>query len=441
MRLVPGSLFGRNLLLIVGLIVLAELASVLIFQHAVQRPRAVQFAHFARLHAEAVVGALATLPPERRAGYLAAVNRSPDMQIVSGREAPAGVPAPQGLRVRRALAPLWRELSPHYALRWEPAPARRLWLGAQVGDEYYWIGLAAGAFAQPLSYPLIAAWLVSGLLALAGAALIQQRLNRPLSELSEAAARVARGEPVPPLAEDGPLGTARVAASFNRMAASLAHAERERTLMLAGVSHDLRTPLTKLRLAVEMLAPGGDPGLVASAVRNIEAADQIIDQFIDYARVGQDEEATATDLNDIATAVAEAAALPEQPPITLDLGELPILALRPIAMRRLVANLVANAQRHAGGEVVLHTGTRGGEAELAVLDRGPGIPPEALTRIVQPFARLNAARGGKPGAGLGLAIADRVARLHGGRLLLENREGGGLAARVRLPLPGQGPFG
>jgi two-component system, OmpR family, osmolarity sensor histidine kinase EnvZ len=107
--------------------------------------------------------------------------------------------------------------------------------------------------------------------------------------------------------------------------------------------------------------------------------------------------------------------------------------LRPLAMQRLVDNLVTNAARHAGGEVLLRTAADAGSVTLAVLDRGPGIPPEMAERLKEPFTRRDAARSCSSGAGLGLAIADRAAKLHGGKLELLAREGGGLEARVTLP--------
>ena len=117
-----------------------------------------------------------------------------------------------------------------------------------------------------------------------------------------------------------------------------------------------------------------------------------------------------------------------------ELGEVPTLMLRPLAMQRLADNLIANAARHAGGEVLVRTSSTDGEAVLSVLDRGPGIPAAMVERPKQPFTRRDKARSGSSGAGLGLAIATRVAALHGGRLDLLSRDGGGLEARVTLPM-------
>jgi two-component system osmolarity sensor histidine kinase EnvZ len=119
--------------------------------------------------------------------------------------------------------------------------------------------------------------------------------------------------------------------------------------------------------------------------------------------------------------------------VRLELKPVPRLELRPIAMQRLIVNLLNNAVRHGGGDVTLACEAHGSEVRLSVLDRGPGIAPEALKRVKEPFQRADDGRTGAAGAGLGLAIVDRIARLHGGRLELLARDGGGLEARVTLP--------
>jgi len=213
------------------------------------------------------------------------------------------------------------------------------------------------------------------------------------------------------------------------MSSALDDLERERALMLAGVSHDLRTPLTKLRLGLEMLDNPAEADLIASMVRSIETADAVIDQFIDYARIGHDEAMQAVDLNALVRHAVQAVLDPRLE-IALQLGELPEVIVRPVAVERLVTNLLQNAMRHGAPPFIVRTERVGERVRLAVQDSGPGIPEAEIDRLRRPFAQLDTARGGKPGAGLGLAIADRVARLHGGELGLRNRAEGGLEASV-----------
>jgi two-component system osmolarity sensor histidine kinase EnvZ len=216
------------------------------------------------------------------------------------------------------------------------------------------------------------------------------------------------------------------------MAADLARLDADRALLLAGVSHDLRTPLARLRLGLEMVG-ASDPKLKANMVQDVEDMDAAIGQFFDFARDENKEPATAdADLNAIVRRAAARRTPAGHAPPQLDLGVVPPLALRSVAIERLVGNLIENAVRHGGEEVSIRTRAEGNEVVLSVLDRGPGIPPREVERLMQPFTRLDVARG-TPGAGLGLAIVDRIARLHGGRVELLPRAGGGTEARVALP--------
>jgi two-component system osmolarity sensor histidine kinase EnvZ len=218
------------------------------------------------------------------------------------------------------------------------------------------------------------------------------------------------------------------------MAADLKRLDEERALLLAGVSHDLRTPLSRIRLGLEMLDGRGDAVLKAGLVQDVADIDAAIGQFLDFARLAEGEAVVPDgDLNAIARELRDRYAGAGKD-VAARLAPLPPLALRPRAIQRLIANLMDNALRHGGGQIEVTTASEGGRAVLEVLDRGPGIPPGEAERMVQPFTRLDVARSGA-GTGLGLAIVDRIARLHGGSVQLLPRDGGGLRARVELPLP------
>ncbi|HEX4884100.1 MAG TPA: ATP-binding protein, partial [Casimicrobiaceae bacterium] len=202
----------------------------------------------------------------------------------------------------------------------------------------------------------------------------------------------------------------------------------------AGVSHDLRTPLARLRLGVE-LAQADEPtreGMIA----DIEEMDRVIGQFLDFAR-GEDAVALESrDVNELIEPIVERTRRAGHD-VRFVRGTLPALRVRPTAIARLVGNLVDNALAYGAPPVEVTSGVADGHVEIDVADRGPGIPREDVERLKQPFTRADAARAradGAAGAGLGLAIVDRIARLHGGSFDLLAREGGGTLARVRLPL-------
>jgi two-component system osmolarity sensor histidine kinase EnvZ len=305
------------------------------------------------------------------------------------------------------------------------------WVSFYIDEDEFWVMLPPERFELDLGL----GWLGWGAallaLALLGAWVIASRIARPLAGLAEAARRIGRGEAPSPLPEGGERELRTVQAAFNRMAGDLASMERERAMVLAGISHDLRTPLSRLRLALEM--SGAEPAAAQGMNADIEEMDQVIGQFLDFARGdGEAREAVAVDA--LADEVVAHFAKLDKPVRRTGASGATLAAAR-MALHRALMNLVDNALRYAGGEIEVGTSRRDGHVVLEVLDRGPGIPAGEVGRLKRPFTRLDEARSGQGGAGLGLAIVERVARTHGGRFELVARQGGGLAARLVLPAP------
>ena len=297
----PRTLFGRNLLLIVAIVFLSQLGSAWLYRELVIKPRVRQNAEATAQDLLALVDGLQALAPAERARFVERFNahvharlRAPDPAAARAQEltgAPAGAPGPAP---RERLTPLEqtfvRDVSARLALQQHDLLWRRMgrdWLAVRVrlDAQEYWIELPA--LQRRRGWPT--AWLLgsaaTGLLALLGAWLIQRRINRPLHALVQAAGALGRGGRPAPLPEQGPAEIATVARSFNAMVRSLARGEQERRLMLAGLSHDLRTPLAKLRLVAELLAPtGADAQLIDSLHRNVEALDTLLAQFLDFVR-------------------------------------------------------------------------------------------------------------------------------------------------------------
>jgi two-component system osmolarity sensor histidine kinase EnvZ len=326
----------------------------------------------------------------------------------------------------------WR--LPHGTLdvRWSPTQHGTLWVRVPIAGESYWF-IESGLKPEG-EYPaaVLGFMALTALLSVAGAALIQRRINAPLSRLVTAAKDLARGEAVPPLSEDAPQEIATVSRAFNQMSASLAQMDADRTVVLAGVSHDLRTPLTKMRLAIEMLNNDGNESLTVSMLRSATEMDAIIDQFLDYARSGSGEAAQNTDINQLLRECTDRHVAFGQV-MSSSLDELPQVPLRVQCIKRAVENLIENALRYGGPEVLIESRLVKETVRVSVLDRGPGISAGEIEALRKPFARgRNSA--GISGSGLGLAIVDRVVRLHVGQFALLPRDGGGLEARIELPL-------
>lgn len=277
------------------------------------------------------------------------------------------------------------------------------------------------------------------ILALGVAWLVVAHVAKPLKRMARACLAVGRGEPPPPVDENGPHEVRVLAHALNQMSTDLQRVEQERAQVLAGISHDVRTPLARLRLALEMI--DADDGLKDGMVADIEAMDGVLGQFLDYARGEASEQPTPQQPSEFAGQLASRLALryPElhyQP--APDVASLPAVALRPRALERALTNLVDNARKYAGTELTL-TVERPAPTLLAfsVSDLGSGLSEADAQRVRQPFTRGETARTGVAGTGLGLAIVDRIARLHGGSLELGPRRDGtpGLRASILIPLP------
>lgn len=257
-----------------------------------------------------------------------------------------------------------------------------------------------------------------------------RRLTRPLASLANAADGLARNLDQKPLDEKGPQEVARAARSFNAMQRSLKAYLETRAQALAGVSHDLRLPLTRLRLRLEQL-PENDAR--AAMQRDIEEMDAMVGGTLDYLRAGADtEQAVKLNLVALLEGLAEDA---EAAGAKVSLhGTAAPLTARPQALRRCLANLIDNARRYGGGAVDVTLVDNASSVEIRIEDRGAGIPAEERERVFEPYVRLEASRARHTGGtGLGLAIARAVARAHGGEVALAGRAGGGTAAVVTLP--------
>lgn len=432
MTLFPRSLFGRNVLLIVVLVVVGQLASALLVRQLIVKPRLAQLSVAVARNVGAIRAGLAAMPPAQREAFVAQFNRRAMQGIADDGEG-------GGQRLSRLERRFVNEASRGIALEgegseiiWRREAGGSLAVRLRLDGADHWVNLPGVLPAREFTGAWLAASLTSALLALLGALLIHRYLNRPLRRVVASAHTLAGGGSPQPLPEDGPTEIADLSRSFNQMVRSLAQADDERTLMLAGVSHDLRTPLTKLRLGIEILRDKADEELMARMTRGVEEMDAIIGQFLDFARSTDSEAPTPVALDALAAEVAAASA-GHGMPVALEAGEPPAVPLRPRAMRRVLTNLVENAWRHGLPPVAIATGSLGDSVWIEVTDHGASIAAGQAEALKQPFRRAEGTRTGPPGAGLGLAIVDRIVRAHGGTFELLPAASGGLCARISLP--------
>ena len=309
-----------------------------------------------------------------------------------------------------------------------------LWVSFNVELDDFWVVIPKIQVDRPFPWHWLGWGAVVGLLSLLGAYLITSRINKPLNLLVYAADRLRNGEPAPRLPEDDVNELGAVSRTFNEMAESLVRLDSERTLLLAGVSHDIRTPLARLRLAVEMLPDENCNNMKAGMIEDIADMDNIIHQFLDFVRGVEGEPTKMIDINMLLTALAERQSRAGRN-LNLKLSSTYLIPLRPLAMQRLLDNLVNNAYSYSKGEVSVESIITAEKIIISVSDNGPGIPIEHAQRLLRPFERMDSARNkNEGGSGLGLAICNRIAKLHRGSLELLNRPTGGLEARLSLPI-------
>ena len=278
-------------------------------------------------------------------------------------------------------------------------------------------------------------WMVGSSIVLFGVATLFMRNQvKPIRRLAQAAESFGKGRDVPDFKPEGATEVRQAATAFLRMRERIKRNIDQRTEMLAGVSHDLRTPLTRMKLELAMLGDApGTSGLAASLASDVSEMQQMVEGYLAFARGEGTEQPKPTDLSQVLREVVDQLRHQETP-VDLHIEDSLALPARPDSLRRSLTNLIANAQRH-GRHVAIRAGRRDKAIEITIDDDGPGIPPDKREAVFRPFFRLDEARSPDTGGtGLGLTIARDVVRGHGGDVLLEDAPGGGLRVRVRLPL-------
>ena len=308
-----------------------------------------------------------------------------------------------------------------------------LWVSFNIGQDDFWVVIPKVHVEVHFPWQWLGWGALVLLLSLGGGYLLAARINRPLNLLVNAANRLRNGEQPEKLPEESVTELREVSSTFNKMATALAELDAERTLILAGVSHDIRTPLARLRLAVEMLPDESCDSLKNGMIEDIADMDNIIHQFLDFVRGVEGEPTQLTDINSLLQGLHDRQSRAGRD-LVVQMAATYAIPIRPLAMQRLLDNLVGNAYTYGHGQVRVASQVLDDAIVISVFDNGPGIPETHLEKLLRPFERFDTARSNAGGSGLGLAIAERIAKLHHGKLELINRPEGGLEARLTLPI-------
>lgn len=371
------------------------------------------------------------LPPLERAAFITRVNASGKVRIVPGTAPPPGVDGRPTTLEQQTLSALAVELGQQDSMVWRGGGGQQLWVRLQHGPgEAYWLALAPSRGWSP-NGAVVGSIAIALVIALAAGVMLQRRVSRPLKTLADAVDAMPDARPVRELAVRGPSEIAFVARSFERMAARLEAQDRDRAFMLAGISHDLKTPLAKLRLAAA-LHPTGDAEQDAMVARQIDRMDRMLGQFLDFGRNHAEENSRPVDIR--ASVEAVRAVLELKDAATVEIAEGLVANVPPLAFERALINLVRNAVTHGLPPICIRCEAGADELRITVTDVGPGVDPENLDRLRKPFRRGEDSRPSDGSVGLGLAIVDRFVADVGGELSLANRPEGGFAATMILPV-------
>ncbi|MHB1145113.1 MAG: ATP-binding protein [Thiobacillus sp.] len=372
------------------------------------------------------------LPPETRAAFERELARRHGLRLTTI-DVGATADAPRFAFRKQIEAALSRRVGNDIVLRGVP-DTEAAWLDIPVGGHGLRVGFFPDRYAVKLPLAAIAVIVLGTLLSLLTALFLVRRLTVPLARAARAASQVGAGELPEPLPETGPAELAELARRFNTMAAEVRALLDNRTTLLAGISHDLRTPMTRLQLNLEMLRDAPGPARIDRAVADLADMNRLITGYLELARTTQPEQKVRFDLAGLLEEVAADMNLPWPGPGCSGAVPCEVEAGR-LAVRQIVSNLIQNAQRYGDGapvELALECADK--RAWVIVRDAGAGIPEDQLEKVFRPFYRLEASRSqATGGTGLGLAIVRQLAETNGCKVMLRNRAGGGLEAVLEMP--------
>ena len=436
-QMVVVSLFWRTFFLLATLLMGSMLAWLMTLRALDFTPRAIQTAQQIASQVNLSRAALMHVDPIARVSLIKTMAEQDGVRILPREPSDQYRPFDHDALSERIALELKEILGPSTVVARSVNGTEGLWVGFQINGDANWLQLDRERF-NPVSNKTWLIWLLTiGGLSLAGAALIARLINRPLKQLSFATSRVREGDfDASHLDERGVTGEIReVNIGFNRMAQKLAKIEQDRVVMLAGISHDLRTPLARLRLETEMSVADNDAR--EHMVADIEQLDAIIDKFLDYARPDH-VELTPVSLNQVLESSLYSVLDYGDMRINQTLTETLMVMADEVELGRVISNLLENARRYGKSpgsgiaEVDIAAKAREDWVLLKVRDHGLGVDPEQLASLAKPFFRGDDARTAATGAGLGLSIVDKAIQRMGGEFELTNTSSGGLAAHIKL---------
>ena len=441
MKFIPNTLLARFLILIATVLIIAQVVSIRIFDYFERGPRAEAIAQEIETIVNFTRVSLISSREDKRLELLSELSTKGDIRIYPAyyfEDIEPLAPDPFLKVVVRKLKERLGEntivITDHYGI-----PG--LWVSFSIDQDEFWVVIPTPGD-RPFPWHWIGWGIIVAGLSIIGAYATATRINRPLNLLIQATKQLKKGEFPKKLPLDSVTEFRTMSQTFNEMSESLSKVDQERKVLLAGVSHDIRTPLTRLRIAIEMLPKKIASKLKKSMEEDIFEIDNILNQFIDYVRGFNQVATVTTNLNEFFSHMKKQHQILNRNIVFVSNLKIPIFYdIKPISFRRLFDNLINNAFSYSTGEVVITIRKHKENISISVLDDGPGIPPDQIQRLLKPFERFDVISMNKKqiadnreSCGLGLAIVDKITEAHNGKLVISNRAKTGLEVKIILPL-------
>ena len=423
-RFWPHSLFGRNVVVLAGTTALSVILSFVSVYVLLLNAQMNRMTSIGADLVNTISAAALELEPDARDALLLELDDSEFLQV----KPPGVVPEIGDYRENAVeIAVMQRiidRLDYQNEMDWRIGENRTIWLNLRIGDEFYWVAAESSTRWTPIRWLVLVICMIT-LVVIAIGVLATRQIAKPLAALKQETDRLSLGSDWQLTEIEGPAEITALAKSFERMTSRLKDAESIRAETLAELSHDLRTPLARLRLAVEMMKD--DDELKSSAVRQVEHIDSLIEQFMDYARNGRTAEVAEFNLSVLVAGIADEFGVKADIQANIQISGQAEL------VRRAIMNLVENALKYGALPVHLSLGRTTSHAVIKVTDRGRGFGPDEASDMLEPFKRgthdVHVA-----GAGLGLAIAARVAARHHGTLSFDQLNPTGFTATFTISM-------
>ena len=417
------------MLLIALLLTVGQYAALKLFDYFEREPRAMAAALQAITVVNYTRASLLASHENRRLALLSELSGKEGVRVYAADLLEEIEPLPDDPFIRLIAAKIRERLGKDTLVSFNHFGIPGLWVSFTIEQDDFWVVIPRIQVDRPFPWQWLGWGVLVFLLSLFGAYLIAARISRPLSLLVKAAKRISTGEQPPQLPEEGEDEMREVSRTFNRMAEALMQLDAERALLLAGVSHDLRTPLARLKLRVEQIP---DQLLRGRMAQDLDEMIGMLDATLRYLHEQRSSEALQwLDLQALVESMVEDAQ--DRGAAVQVSGHCAPLRAQPLALRSCLSNLLENARRYAGHAAIELSDGRE-QVEVRVRDHGPGIAAEQREAVFEAFFRVEGSRNrNSGGVGLGLTIAREAARRQGGDILLEDTPGGGLTAILRLP--------